>query len=75
MLRPKPRLHLAVESQHQSWQHAAQVASPGTQVTIQFTAMALEQAEDTARASEQSLHENLENRTITVRHCGAGHTG
>ena len=44
---------------------AAQVASPGTQVTIQFIAMALEQAEDRARASEQSLHEYLENRTIT----------
>ena len=36
---------------------AAQVASPGTQVTIQFIAMALEQAEDRARANEQTLHE------------------
>ena len=44
---------------------AAQVASPGTQVTIQFIAMALEQAEDRARANEQSLHEYLENKTIT----------
>ena len=42
---------------------AAQVASSGTQVTIQFIAMALEQAERNARASEQSLHE--------YRHCGA----
>ena len=40
------------------------MASPGTQ-TIQFIAMALEQAEDRALASEQSLHECLENRTIT----------
>ena len=52
---------------------AAQVASSGTQVTIQFIAMALEQAEEYARESEQSLHEYLENRTI--RHCGAIHTG
>ena len=36
---------------------AAQVASPGTQVTIQFIAMALEQAEDHARAKEQTLTE------------------
>ena len=43
---------------------AAQVASPGSQVTIQFIAMALEQAEDQARANEQSLNEFLENRTI-----------
>ena len=43
---------------------AAQVASPGTQVTIQFIAMALEQAEDRAEANDQSLHEYLENRTI-----------
>ena len=43
---------------------AAQVASPGTQVTIQFIAIALEQAEDQARAKEQTLHEYLENRTI-----------
>ena len=43
---------------------AAQVASPGSQVTIQFIALALEQAEDHARASEQSLDEYLENRTI-----------
>ena len=38
---------------------AAQVASPGSQVTIQFIAMALEQGEN-----EQSLNEYLENRTI-----------
>ena len=44
---------------------AAQVASPRTQVTSQFIAMALEQAEDRAQANEQSLHEYLENRTIT----------
>ena len=43
---------------------AAQVASPGSQVTIQFIALALEQAEDHARAREQSLDEYLENRTI-----------
>ena len=43
---------------------AAQVASPGTQVTLQFIAMALEQAEDRAEANDQSLHEYLENRTI-----------
>ena len=43
---------------------AAQVASLGSQVTIQFIALALEQAEDHARASEQSLDEYLENRTI-----------
>ena len=39
---------------------AAQVASPGTQVTIQFIAMALEQAEGQARAKEQTPHEYLE---------------
>ena len=43
---------------------AAQVASPGTQVTIQFIAMALEEAEAKAEAKEQSLNEFLENRTI-----------
>ena len=43
---------------------AAQVASPGSQATIQFIAMALEQAEEQARANEQSLNEYLENRTI-----------
>ena len=43
---------------------AAQAASSGTQITIQFIAMALEQAEDMAQANEQTLHEYLENRTI-----------
>ena len=43
---------------------AAEVASPETQVTIQFIAMALEQAEERARANEQDLREYLENRTI-----------
>ena len=33
-------------------------------MTIQFIAMALEQAEDQAKANEQSLNEYLENRTI-----------
>ena len=43
---------------------AAQAASPGSQVTIQFIAMALEQAEDRAREEEQSLNEYLENPTM-----------
>ena len=43
---------------------AAQVASPGTQVTIQFIAVAIEDAEIQARANGQNLHEFLENRTI-----------
>ena len=43
---------------------AAQVASPGTQVTIQFIAMALEEAEAKAEAKDQTLNEFLENRTI-----------
>ena len=43
---------------------AAQVASPGTPVTIQFIALALGQAEEQARANEQDLNEYLENRTI-----------
>ena len=43
---------------------AAQVASPGSQITIQFIALALERAEEKARASEQTLNEYLENRTI-----------
>ena len=34
---------------------AAQVASPGTQVTFQFSAMALEEAEAKAEAKGQSL--------------------
>ena len=42
---------------------AAQVASPASQVTIQFIAVALEQAEDQARANEQTLNEFLENST------------
>ena len=52
---------------------AAQVASPGTQVTIQFIAMALEQAEDRARANEQTLHGEPDHH----RHCecGAIHAG
>ena len=43
---------------------AAQVASPGTQVTIQFIAVAIEEAENKAQANGQTLHEFLENRTI-----------
>ena len=43
---------------------AAQVASPGSQITIQFIALALETAEGKAKAKEQSLYEYLENRTI-----------
>ena len=43
---------------------AAQVASPASQVTIQFIALALEGAEEKARANEQTLNEYLENRTI-----------
>ena len=43
---------------------AAQVASPGSQVTIQFIALALEEAEEKATANEQTLNEYLENRTI-----------
>ena len=43
---------------------AAQVASPGTQVTIQFIAVAIEEAENKAQANGQTLHELLENRTI-----------
>ena len=43
---------------------AAQVASPGSQITIQFIALALEKAEEKAEANGQSLNEYLENRTI-----------
>ena len=43
---------------------AAQVASPGSQITIQFIALALEGAEEKAKANEQTLNEYLENRTI-----------
>ena len=43
---------------------AAQVASPGSQITIQFIALALEKAEEQARDSEFTLNEFLENRTI-----------
>ena len=43
---------------------AAQVASPGSQITIQFIALALEKAEEKAQASDQTLNEYLENRTI-----------
>ena len=43
---------------------AAQVASPVSQITIQFIALALEGAEEKARANEQTLNEYLENRTI-----------
>ena len=43
---------------------AAQVASPGSQITIQFIALALEKAEEKAQANDQSLNEYLENRTI-----------
>ena len=43
---------------------AAQVASPGSQVTIQFIALALEKAEEQAGDSGLTLNEFLENRTI-----------
>ena len=43
---------------------AAQVASPGSQITIQFIALALEKAEEQAKDSDQTLNEFLENRTI-----------
>ena len=43
---------------------AAHVASPGTQVTIQFIAVAIEEAEAKAEAKNQTLNEFLENRTI-----------
>ena len=43
---------------------AAQVASPGSQITIQFVALALEKAEEKAQANDQTLNEYLENRTI-----------
>ena len=43
---------------------AAQVASPGSQITIQFIALALEKAEEQARDSGMTLNEFLENRTI-----------
>ena len=43
---------------------AAQVASPGSQITIQFIALALESAEEKANANDQTLNEYLENRTI-----------
>ena len=38
---------------------AAQVAPPGSQITIQFIAFALEGAEEKARANEQTLNEYL----------------
>ena len=44
---------------------AAQVASPGTQVTIHFIAVAIEEAENKARANGQTLEEFLGNMTIT----------
>ena len=43
---------------------AAQVASPGSQITIQFIALALEEAEERAREDGVTLNEFLENRTI-----------
>ena len=43
---------------------AAQVASPGTQVTIQFVAVAIEEAEVQAKANDQTLQEFLGNMTI-----------
>ena len=55
---------------------AAQVASPGSQVTIQFIALALEKAEANAQASDQTLNEYLENRTIrTIADLGPVHSG
>ena len=43
---------------------AAQVASPGEQITIQFVALALERAEEHAQEEGVTLNEFLENRTI-----------
>ena len=43
---------------------AAQVASPGEQITIQFVALALERAEEQAQDEGLTLNEFLENRTI-----------
>ena len=43
---------------------AAQVVSPGTQVTIQFIAVAIEEAEIQAKANNQTLQEFLGNMTI-----------
>ena len=43
---------------------AAQVASPGEQITIQFIALALERAEEHAQEEGVTLNEFLENRTI-----------
>ena len=43
---------------------AAQVASPGSQITIQVVALALEKAEEQAKDSDQTLNEFLENRTV-----------
>ena len=43
---------------------AAQVASPGTQVTIQFIAVAIEEAEHEAMANGQTLQEILGSMTI-----------
>ena len=43
---------------------AALVSSPGSQITIQFIALALEKAEEQARDSGLTLNEFLENRTI-----------
>ena len=43
---------------------AAQVASPGSQVTIQFIALALGGAKEKARASEQTLNEIGPLRTL-----------
>ena len=43
---------------------AAQVASPGEQITIQFVALALERAEEHAQEEGLTLNEFLENRTI-----------
>ena len=43
---------------------AAQVASPGTQVTTQFIAVAIEEAENKTQANGQTLHVFLENRSM-----------
>ena len=37
---------------------------PGSPITIQFIALALEKAEEKAQANDQTLNEYLENRTI-----------
>ena len=45
---------------------AAQVASPGSQITIQCIALALEGAEEEAKANEQTLNETGPLRTLWI---------